>query len=104
MNIVSINKTDNIQIRIQKPLKERVEAVLDELGLTTSQAIILFFKQIIDKNGLPFPISLDYDPIPLSDEELSMIKKSIKNKKVSVNMKNEGELDHYLNSLDNKDV
>ncbi|MHB8362507.1 MAG: type II toxin-antitoxin system RelB/DinJ family antitoxin [Patescibacteria group bacterium] len=95
----SFKKTDNIQVRIQKPLKDRVESILSELGVTTSQAITIFFKQIVDKNGIPFNLSLSYDPVPLSDEEIKSIKEGKAEKGIIVDTKNEGKLERYLNKI-----
>jgi addiction module RelB/DinJ family antitoxin len=95
----SIKKEDNIQIRIQKPLKDRVESILSELGLTTSQAITIFFKQIVDKNSIPFDLSLSYDPVPLSDEEMKSIEEGKADKGIIVDTKNKDELEKYLNKI-----
>jgi DNA-damage-inducible protein J len=43
---------------IPSELKTNVERVLDQLGLSTSQAITLFLKQIELRQGLPFPVEL----------------------------------------------
>jgi len=52
------NKNTTLQIRISPDLKESVEEVLNELGITTSQAINLFLTQIALKKEIPFRISL----------------------------------------------
>lgn len=100
MDTQYLKKTENIQIRINKPLKDKVEFLLQELGLTTSQAITLFFKQVVDKNGLPFNVSLSYDPIPLTQEEIEMINKSSKDKGKLIDTINNNELENYLRDLD----
>ncbi len=46
-----------IHVRVDSELKTDVESILDELGLTTSQAVRLFFHQIRAWRRLP--ISLD---------------------------------------------
>jgi addiction module RelB/DinJ family antitoxin len=57
-------KTAVITTRIEPELKAEVETVLDELGLTISQAILLYFKQIALQQGIPFQLQL---PPPASD-------------------------------------
>ena len=99
MDNKSIKKEDNIQVRIQKPLKDRVEVILSKLGLTTSQAITIFFKQIVDKNSIPFDLSLSYDPVSLSDEEIKSIEEGKRDKGIIVDTKNKGELERYLNNI-----
>jgi DNA-damage-inducible protein J len=51
-------KTAVITTRIEPELKAEVEAVLDELGLTISQAILLYFKQIAMQQGIPFQLQI----------------------------------------------
>lgn len=51
-------KTATISARIDADLKLSVETVFDSLGLNTTQAITLFFKQVELQHGLPFPIRI----------------------------------------------
>lgn len=53
----SVNKTSNIYVRIDPETKKEAETVLNKVGLTMSQAITLFIKQLIIHNGIPFEIS-----------------------------------------------
>jgi DNA-damage-inducible protein J len=43
---------------VDPKLKRETEEVFDELGLSTSQAITLFFKQVSLRKGLPFAVSI----------------------------------------------
>lgn len=45
-----------IKTQIESNLKTEVEGVLKELGLSTTEAIVLFFYQIKLHRGLPFKI------------------------------------------------
>jgi DNA-damage-inducible protein J len=47
-----------ITARVDPELKRKTEKVLKGLGLTTSQAITLFFNQISLRKGLPFAVSI----------------------------------------------
>lgn len=47
-----------VRARIESHLKENVEGLLAELGLSTSDAITMFFKQIELHKGIPFEIKL----------------------------------------------
>jgi len=49
-------KTETIRARVEAKLKADAEAVLDELGLTASDAIRLFYKQVALRKGLPFDV------------------------------------------------
>ena len=51
-------KTAVITTRIEPTLKQEVETVLGELGMTTSQAVHLYFKQIALQRGLPFSVKI----------------------------------------------
>lgn len=47
-----------IRARVEPALKEEVEEILRELGLSTTQAITLFYQQVKLNQGLPFEIRL----------------------------------------------
>jgi DNA-damage-inducible protein J len=53
-----MNKSAMIRARIKENLKEDVNKVFDKLGLTTTEAITLFYKQIKLNNGLPFEVKI----------------------------------------------
>lgn len=47
-------KSANLYARIEPEVKEQAEAILNALGIPASNAITIFYKQIIIHNGLPF--------------------------------------------------
>jgi DNA-damage-inducible protein J len=47
-----------IRARVEPTLKHDAEAVLDKLGMTPTEAITLFYKQVTLYRGLPFPIRI----------------------------------------------
>ena len=51
-------KTTTISVRMDADLKNDAENILVSLGLTPSQAINVFYKQITFQNGLPFPVKV----------------------------------------------
>ena len=51
-------KTEYVHVRIEPEIKHDAENVLAELGLSASDAITLFFKQIALLRGLPFPVQI----------------------------------------------
>ncbi|MCA1795601.1 MAG: type II toxin-antitoxin system RelB/DinJ family antitoxin [Desulfotignum sp.] len=53
-----MSKTSTIRARIEPDLKGKAEYIFKELGLTTTQAITLFYKQVELKKGLPFDIAI----------------------------------------------
>jgi DNA-damage-inducible protein J len=56
--MVMSTKSATIHARIEPELKEEVENILKQLGLNTTQAINLFYKQIKLTQGLPFEIKI----------------------------------------------
>jgi DNA-damage-inducible protein J len=53
-----MNKTATVRARLAPDLKDRVEDIFRQLGLTTTQAITIFYKQVEQRNGLPFNLVL----------------------------------------------
>lgn len=51
-------KTDVISARIDPALKREAEQVLEKLGLTATQAITVFYKQVKLQRGLPFDLKI----------------------------------------------
>jgi DNA-damage-inducible protein J len=51
-------KTATVRARIDEGLKGDVERVLNQLGLSVSEAISLFMAQIKLKRGIPFDIRI----------------------------------------------
>lgn len=43
-----------VQVRIDETVKSQAVTILNNLGMDTSTAINVFFRQIIAENGLPF--------------------------------------------------
>ena len=73
------SKTANLYARIEPELKEEAEGILSALGIPASNAITMFYKQIVLHKGLPFVVTLSVPgPVNISslstrefDEELS---------------------------------
>lgn len=82
-------KTAFIRARIEPSLKEHVEEILDKLGLTQTEAIKLFYKQIELAQGLPFEVK-----IPNKET-----KKAIKDSVESKNQEHFSSADHLFEDL-----
>lgn len=67
-------KTTNLYARVEPDIKEQAEAILSTLGIPASNAINMFYRQIILRQGLPFDVSIpQLRPLSLnnlSEEEL----------------------------------
>jgi DNA-damage-inducible protein J len=53
-----MSKTAVITTRVESELKQNVEQVFRELGLTTTEAITLFLRQVNLHQGLPFMLKI----------------------------------------------
>lgn len=51
-------KSANLYARIEPKVKEQAEEILSTLGIPASNAINMFYKQIILQKGLPFAVKL----------------------------------------------
>lgn len=51
-------KTTTIRARIEPSLKNEVETILSDLGLTASETIQLLYRQIKLRRGLPFAVEI----------------------------------------------
>ena len=51
-------KTANLYARIEPDVKEQAEGILTALGIPVSNAINMFYKQIILQRGIPFEMKL----------------------------------------------
>lgn len=51
-------KSANLYARIEPDVKEQAESILSALGISASNAINMFYKQIILNRGLPFNVKL----------------------------------------------
>ena len=67
-------KTANLYARVEPDIKEQAEAILSALGIPASNAINMFYRQIILQQGLPFDVKISrkhpLDMSILSEKEL----------------------------------
>ena len=60
-------KSANLYVRIEPEIKEQAEKILSTLGISASNAINMFYKQIILQRGLPFEVKIpDSTPTDIS--------------------------------------
>lgn len=53
-----MNKIATINARIEPKLKIRAEMILRKVGLTSAEAVRLFYMQVCLSNGLPFEVKI----------------------------------------------
>ncbi|MDR2736975.1 MAG: type II toxin-antitoxin system RelB/DinJ family antitoxin [Gracilibacteraceae bacterium] len=69
-------ETTNLNIRIDKELKERAEAFFNELGLNMSSAFNIFVRQSLRQGKIPFELSIVADPF-YSSTNMAILRQSI---------------------------
>ena len=58
-------KSANLYARIEPDVKEQAEPILNALGIPASNAITMFYKQVIMQRGLPFDVKLPQHPLDI---------------------------------------
>jgi len=53
-----MNRTTTVRARMEPGLKSEVEELLERLGVTTTDAITMFFSQIRLRQGIPFSVAM----------------------------------------------
>ena len=53
-----MSATAILRTRIDPRRKARVEKILGQLGMTSTQAVNMFFAQIERRKGIPFPVTV----------------------------------------------
>lgn len=86
----------NINIRIEKSLKQEAEKLLEELGLNMTTAITTFLKQTINYRGIPFELKIR-EP---NEVTLDTLKNIERNEKLSKEFNNVEDLFKELNVQD----
>ena len=51
-------KTAKIYTRLEPDIKKQAQRILNRLGISTADAIRIYFRQIVDSNGIPFEVSI----------------------------------------------
>ena len=51
-------KSTTVRARIEPKLKKETEIIFEELGINTTEAIRIFFKQVKLQRGLPFEMKI----------------------------------------------
>ena len=74
-NSYSVEKEKiNINFRLEKDLKDELDILCDEIGMTVTTAFTIFAKKFVRERRLPFIV--DADPF-YSEENIERLKRSI---------------------------
>ncbi len=53
-----MSKTATVRARLEPGLKDHAESVFHRLGLNSTQAITIFYRQVQLRDGLPFDVAI----------------------------------------------
>jgi len=70
-------ETTNLNIRIDRQLKEQAEVFFSELGLNMSSAFNIFIRQSLRQGKIPFELSIVDDPF-YSSTNIAVLRQSIR--------------------------
>ncbi len=93
-----MTKTETVHTRVTHDIKEQAEAIFARIGLTTSQAIMIFLTATVNNKGLPFKLVLPSKEeqdlaFATSIAELDGVKPSEEAKKI-MSLYSRGEIDY----------
>ncbi len=91
-------KTSLMHIRVKPEVKQEVEEILDNLGMTATEAINIYLKQIILHCGLPFEVKMPQ----FSDDMLESIAEAEEIEKHPEKYKSYKNLAEIMEDLDNE--
>jgi DNA-damage-inducible protein J len=70
-----MSKSANLYVRVEPEVKSHAESILTQLGIPMSNAVGMFLKQFILRQGMPFDVVLPISP-PL---DISMLTEDVLN-------------------------
>ncbi len=91
-------KTSSMHIRVEPKVKEEVEKILNSLGMTSTEAINIYLRQIILNSGIPFEIKMPQ----FSDEMLEAIAEAEEIEKHPENYKSFESVEDFMEDLHNE--
>lgn len=91
-------KTSSMHIRIEPEVKKEVERILSNLGMTSTEAINIYLRQIILNSGIPFEIKQPQ----FSDEMLEAIAEADEILENPDKYKSYSNINELLEELENK--
>ncbi len=53
-----MNKTATVSVRVKPEIKSQAEMVFEKLGLSPTDAITMFYRQVSLRQGIPFPVEI----------------------------------------------
>ena len=76
-------KTAIVRARLEPKLKKKAEKIFEIVGLTESEAVRLFYKNVVLTRGLPFSLSIPNQETKLAIEDARRGEFSIKHDSIN---------------------
>ena len=95
-------KTANVTARVQPEIKQKAEAILDQLGIPVSVLIDFLYRQIIMTNSIPYSFRIPSLPTRdgLPEEQFDqMMEKGLKQAKAGQGMDLDAAFAHISESI-----
>jgi DNA-damage-inducible protein J len=61
---IIMSKTAMIRARIEPGLKTKAESAFRKMGFTPTEAITIFYRQVVIQKAIPFEVRLERDDVP----------------------------------------
>ncbi len=71
--ITNMKKTELVHIRVEPKTKKEVESIFSILGINTSYATNLYYKQVILNKGIPFKVEIPEEEIKLHKQKVTKL-------------------------------
>ncbi len=94
-----MSKTTSMNIRIEPNLKKQVEEILTDLGMNISDAVTIYFKQIVLTDSIPLQIKRP----KFNKETLEAIKEANEIMKHPENYKSYNNVYEMIEEIDNEE-
>ena len=94
-----MSKTTTMNIRIEPNLKKQVEEILTDLGMNISDAVTIYFKQIVLTDSIPLQIKRP----KFNKETLEAIKEADEIMKHPENYKSYNNVYEMIEEIDNEE-
>ena len=94
-----MSKTTSMNIRIEPSLKKQVEEILNDLGMNISDAVTIYFKQIVLTDSIPLQIKRP----KFNKETLEAIKEADEIMKHPENYKSYNNVYEMIEEIDNEE-
>ena len=96
---IKMSKTTSMNIRIEPNLKKQVEEILTDLGMNISDAVTIYFKQIVLTDSIPLQIKRP----KFNKETLEAINEADEIMKKPENYKSYNDVYEMIEEIDNEE-